>query len=328
MISYGLDVGGTKVLAVALDDRDLVVGEVRLPTPRPRPGEEPTATLVEMVSQAVALLAGRPSGAGADRLVPGEPLGVGLPGVADAHGRLTFAPNLPEAVGVDLAGALRRTGLRDVWVDNDATLATLAEARAGAARGVAEALMVTLGTGIGGGVVSDGRLRTGAQGFAAEVGHMVVDPDGPPCPCGRRGCWERFASGAGLLRLAGRAASSGRLTRVLGAAGGDMARVRGEDVGAAALAGDPEALAVLGELAEWVALGLANLAAVLDPALVVVGGGLAELGETLLGPTRRALVERLPGRGAWPGIGLVAARFGERAGAVGAAMAARRGGLR
>ena len=135
--------------------------------------------------------------------------------------------------------------------------------------------MVTLGTGIGGGLLQGGTLLTGAHGFAGELGHMVVDPSGPPCPCGRRGCWERFASGGGLGRLAREAAQAGQLPEVVALAGGDPEAVRGEHVTAAARAGDPGALAVIGQLGWWVALGLANLVAVVDPSMVVLGGGLA-----------------------------------------------------
>ncbi len=135
--------------------------------------------------------------------------------------------------------------------------------------------MVTLGTGIGGGIVLDGRVQVGSAGFAGEIGHMVVDPAGPPCPCGRRGCWERFASGAGLGVRAREAALAGRLGEVVRLAGGDPESVRGEDVSAAAAAGDPAAGRVIEEVGWWVGFGLANLAAVLDPECFVLGGGVA-----------------------------------------------------
>jgi glucokinase len=239
---------------------------------------------------------------------------------------LRFSPNLPAAAGGDVATALsERLGGVPVHVDNDANCAALAEVTLGAARGAAEALIVTLGTGIGGGVVSGGRVVTGAFGFAGEVGHMVVDPAGPPCPCGRRGCWERYASGGGLGRLAREAAFAGRLHEAVALAGGDPELVRGEHVTRAARAGDPGALGVLDELGWWVALGLANLVAVLDPQVIVVGGGLAEVGELLLVPTRRAFAELVEGGRARPAIDVLPARFGERAGAVGAALMAARG---
>ena len=145
-------------------------------------------------------------------------------------------------------------------VDNDATCATVAEWAFGAATGVTDAVMVTLGTGIGGGIIAGGHVVRGASGFGGEIGHMVVDPTGPVCPCGKRGCWERFASGSGLGRLAREAAHAGRLDEVVSLAGGDAESVRGEHVTTAAKAGDAGALAVLGELGWWLALGLSNLA--------------------------------------------------------------------
>jgi glucokinase len=176
-------------------------------------------------------------------------------------------------------------------------------------------------------VISGGRVVVGANGFAGEIGHMLVDPSGPPCPCGRSGCWERLASGGGLGRLAREAAGAGRLGDVVALAGGDPELVWGEHVTRAALGGDPGALEVMGEVAWWLALGLANLTTVLDVRRFVVAGGLAEAGEILLDPTRRAFTDLVEGAGARPEIEIVRAAYGERAGAAGAAMAARDGGL-
>src|SRR5207248_1383416 len=148
---------------------------------------------------------------------------------------------------------------------NDATCATWGERQMGAARGRDDVAVVTLGTGIGGGFVLGGRLYRGANGFAGEVGHMIVDPKGPPCPCGRRGCWERFASGSGLARLAREAAESGRGHRLVELAGGDVEAVRGEHVTRAAAEGDAEAIQVFRDFGWWAALGIANLVNTLDP---------------------------------------------------------------
>jgi glucokinase len=180
--------------------------------------------------------------------------------------------------------------------------------------------MVTLGTGIGGGIVAGGRLLVGVNGFAGEFGHMVVDPNGPPCPCGRRGCWERYASGSGLAQLARTAAIGGRLRRVVLLAGGDVELLRGEHVQAAAEDGDPGALAVIDEFAHWVALGLVNLTNALDPATFVLGGGLAEGAHLYLAPIRRWFGELLYAPDVRPHPALAFAALGEHAGAVGAAL--------
>lgn len=339
-IAFGVDIGGTKVLGVALDAGDAVVAEARVVTPHraadpaadPARGEvggevaDAVAQVVVALGQEVGAVAmARETGTAAGLALP---VGVGAPGMLDRHGVLRFSPNLQGAAGADirtLVGA--RLPGTSLVVENDANCAALAEHRRGAARGTDHALMVTLGTGIGGGLVSGGRVLVGAYGFAGEIGHMLVDPSGPPCPCGRRGCWERYASGGGLGRLAREAAYAGRLHEVVVLAGGDPELVRGEHVTRAALQGEPGALRVMDELGWWVALGLANLTAVLDPQRIVLGGGLGEAGEMLLAPTRRAFAHLVEGAGARPEVEIVPAALGERAGAVGAAMAARAGGL-
>lgn len=249
-------------------------------------------------------------------------VGVGVPGLVDREGTLRFAPNLPgiEELAVARLG-MEATGL-DWRVDNDATAALWAEHRLGAARGADDALLVTLGTGIGGGLLAEGRLVRGAHGFAGEVGHMVVDAGGLPCPCGRRGCWERYASGSGLGRLGREAAEAGRGRRLAALAGGDPLDVRGEHVSAAAAEGDSEAAAVVGVFADWFAIGLANLVHLLDVERCVVGGGLVASGETLLEPVRRSFAERVVAPDHRPMIEIVAAELGPRAGAVGAALLA------
>ncbi len=326
-LAFGVDIGGTKVLGAAVAAGGEVVAEARTSTPQVAidPDEPVRGLAGAAVADAVADVV-RALERELDAVAPGpSPVGVGVPGLVDRRGGvLRFSPNLPGAVGADMARLLaERLPGRLVRVDNDANCAALAELRQGAAAGVADALVVTLGTGIGGGVVQGGRVVGGAFGFAGEVGHMVVDPAGPPCPCGRRGCWERYASGGGLGRLAREAAYGGRLHEAVALAGGDPELVRGEHVTRAAMAGDPGALGVLDELGWWVALGLANLAAVLDPEVIVVGGGLAAVGELLLGPTRRAFADLVEGGRARPAIGIVPAAFGERAGAVGAALLGR-----
>jgi glucokinase len=324
-VTYGIDIGGTKVLGVALGTGDTVVAEARVPTPtgaRQIGGSHVADAVAEVVAELDRTL-----GLGPGPSAPAA-VGVGAPGMVDRHGRLCFAPNLPQAHGVDwteLIGA--RLPGRPVLIENDANFAVLAEHRLGAARPFRHVVMVTLGTGIGGGIVVDGRVEVGSAGFAGEIGHMVVDPSGPPCPCGRRGCWERYASGAGLGLLAREAALAGRLDGVVRLAGGDPEDVRGEDVSAAADAGDPAARQVIEEVGRWVGFGLANLACVLDPECFVLGGGLLRAGDLLFDAARASFGELVEGGDRRPLAAVVPAAFGERAGAVGAALAARHRGL-
>jgi glucokinase len=304
----GVDIGGTKLAAVALVE-ERVVGQVR--TGAPTAGGE----ALEAIGGAVAdLLGGRAPAA----------LGVGIPGLVDPAGTMRFSPHRPGLVGVPLAAALGAEwpGV-PIWVGNDATAAAWAELRLGAGAGCADLLAVTLGTGIGGGIVAGGRLVEGANRFAGEWGHMVLDPHGPPCPCGKQGCWERYASGSGLGRLGREAATAGRAARVVELAGGDPEGVRGEHVTSAAVEGDPEALAVTAGFAWWLALGLANLANIFDPELIVLGGGLVDAGGVLLEPTRGAfgrLVQAADRRR----VRIEPAALGSAAGAVGAALLAAR----
>jgi glucokinase len=250
------------------------------------------------------------------------PLGVGIPGLVDRDGMLRFAPNLLGANGTQVREELQdRLGDRAlVWVDNDVNCAAVGECTYGAGRERRDVLFVTIGTGIGGAIVSEGRLLRGAANFSGEIGHVVVDPQGPPCGCGRRGCWERYASGSGLGRIARDAALAGQASRVTELAGGDPDAVRGEYVMLAVSEGDEEAAAILGEFAWWLALGLANLANIVDPEIMVIGGGLVRAGEALLGPVRREFARQLEGAHLRPDIQILPAMLGDRGGAIGAAV--------
>ena len=327
-VTYGIDIGGTKVLGVALDRSDAIVAEARVATPkgtRNIVGSHVAAAVAEVVAGLDRALAATAPTPVVCRRVP---VGVGAPGMVDHEGRLRFAPNLPQAQGVDWNELMGdQLPGRTLLIENDANFAVLAEQRLGAARGHDDVVMVTLGTGIGGGLMIDGRVQVGSAGFAGEIGHMVVDPNGPPCPCGRRGCWERFASGAGLGVLAREAALAGRLGEVVRLAGGDPESVRGEDISAAAASGDPAAQQVIREVGWWIGFGLANLAAVLDPGCFVLGGGVIQAGDLLIESARTTFAELVEGGDRRPGILIAAAAFGERAGAVGGALAVREGGL-
>jgi glucokinase len=297
----GVDVGGTKCLGVVVE-HDEVVADVRLPTPSGH------AAIADAIAEV------------ASQLAPYDSLGVGVPGLVTRAGVLRAAPNLSAVAEFDVAGMVAARVGGDVAVDNDATCATVAEWRLGAGRGSDHVVLVTLGTGIGGGIVASGRLLRGHNGFAGEFGHLVVDPTGPPCVCGRRGCWERYASGAGLARLARDVAEVGQARRVLELAGGDPERVRGEHVQQAAREGDPEALGVVDAFGRWVALGLVNLTNALDPERFVLGGGLAAGADLYLEPIERWFGHLLYSPDLRPHPHVAFARFGEHAGAVGAAL--------
>ncbi len=313
-LACGLDLGGTKLLGVVVDPAQPgpPLAEHRVATPHADP-----EALFSALSDMVRTLGEQVAPAG--RLMA---VGMGAPGLVDRSGTLRYGPNLPGVVDFPFAARLRdATGL-SATVDNDATCAAWGEHERGASRGKNHSLLVTLGTGIGAGITVKGEVLRGALGFAGEPGHMVVHPSGPPCPCGRRGCWERFGSGSGLGRLARDAALAGNAQRVVELAGGDPEAVRGEHVTSAAMEGDADALEVLREFGWWVALGVANLVNVLDSEIVVIGGGLVEAGELVLGPIRAAYPELVFAHDHRAQVPIVQAELGERAGAIGAALLA------
>jgi glucokinase len=287
-VVVGVDVGGTKCLAIAMRG-DVIVDELRSSTP---PANGLAALLTEMVTDIESRLDCQVSA-----------LGVGAPGLVTPDGVVRASPNLHEARDEPLGPELRAMGHRHVHVENDATAAAFAEWSSGAARGARHMMMITLGTGIGGGFVVDGRIFRGANGFAGEVGHMIVVAGGVQCPCGKQGCWERYASGSALRDLSG-----------------------GEDgavVAARASRGESEAVRVMNTFANWVAIGLANLVNAFDPDVIVLGGGVVESAAVFLPSVHVRLKEHLYSSDHRRCPEVFSAVHGERAGAIGAALLGR-----
>lgn len=316
-VAIGVDVGGTKALALLVARDGRVLGEVQSPTPHEAGvgAGEATAKVLRVQVEELCAVQG---------LDPAKvPIGLGLPGMMRRDGHLAFAPNLQTASGSDLGtllgGAL---GSSLVFCENDANCAALAEHEWGAARGIRDFVMVTLGTGIGGGVVVDDELVRGRSGFAGEIGHMVVVARGAPCPCGSRGCWERYASGGGLQRLAREAALEGRLGAVVAEVGGDPYAVCAEHVTDAAARGIDEAVTLMREVGWWLALGLANLVTILDCGHFVIGGGLSRASEVVLPAARAYLADLVEGYDVRPALTVTTSMFGPRSGALGATLVA------
>jgi glucokinase len=306
--TLGIDLGGTNLRIGVVDAAGAILAEEREPAPDD----------VDALVQAI--------GSRADELIPAHgvnAVGVGTAGMIDGDGAVRYAPNLPMFVEVPLRALLGERIAMPLMVENDANAAAWGEYSHGAARGTSHALVITLGTGVGGGVIVDGRLFRGAYGFAGEVGHWQFDPYGPRCACGEPGHWEAVASGTALGRLARARAEQGLAPGVLARAGGDAAAVRGEHVGESAAAGEVDGVAILGEYTEVVALGFAGLANILDPEMIVVSGGLVELGDVLLDPLRAAFLGHLEGSAHRPPVPIVAAELGDASGMVGAAALAR-----
>jgi glucokinase len=307
--TFGVDLGGTNLRIALVDPEGTIVEQRRMTTPDTLDG------IVDSIAGAVRALAPlRPDA---------RALGVGAAGMVDHDGVIHYSPNVPAFLEAPVRQRLVDTLGMPAVVDNDANVAVVAELTHGAARGQTEVLLVTLGTGVGGGVVTGGRVLRGAHGFGAEIGHFLVDPDGPLCACGERGHWEAIASGTALGELARGRAAEGRLPSVLERVGGNPADVDGLDVGDAAADGDPDAVKLVAEYAAAVALGLVGLVNILDPELVVVSGGLADLDDLLLEPLRAAFDGRIEGAAYRPAVPIVCAELGTHAGVVGAAVLAR-----
>ena len=306
----GFDIGGTNVRGVLLDRVGNVIATDRVA----KPGDP------EALVEAVVAVVGRLADAAQDDV---QAVGVGCAGAVDRRGVVRQSPNIAYLVEYPLGAELGRRLKLPTVVDNDATTATWAEVTTGAARGLANVVFVALGTGIGAGIVLDGEVRRGAQGFAGEVGHMIVDPGGPDCPCGRRGCWEMYASGGALGRMALAAALDRRAPALVEEAGGDAEQVTGEHLTALIARGEPAAMELLDEFGWWVGLGLNNLVNVLDVSAAVIGGGLSETGAPLIDAITRGYLRHQVDRAHRPRLNVVGALHGGRAGAIGAALLAR-----
>lgn len=310
-LTIGVDVGGTKVAAGVVDPDAVIRQALERPTPSTsaRDTAEVIAALVAELRSAYDV----------------EAVGIGAAGFVDeSRAVVRFAPNLAWREEPLRAEVARRTGL-PVVVENDANATAWAEARFGAGRGEEDLVAVTVGTGIGGGMVLGGRLYRGRYGVGAEFGHVRVVPNGRPCGCGNHGCWEQYASGRALVRAAEElAATSPELARgLLSIRERQGGEITGRSVTAAAIAGDAGAVSCFTTVGRWLGQGLADLAAVLDPGLFVIGGGVSAAGELLLGPARSAYAAALTGRGHRPLAAIRPAELGPQAGLVGAADLAR-----
>jgi glucokinase len=310
-LTCGVDVGGTKILGGVVDEDGTIVEELQVVSPA-----TDVAAIEEAITRVVVELSGRH---------PVEAVGIGAAGYIDKSRSLVmFAPN-PAWGDLDLRAEIEARVDLPVIVENDANAAAWGEFRFGAGEDVDDLLLITVGTGVGGGVVLDGRLHRGGFGVGGEVGHMRVVPHGAPCGCGNHGCLEAYGSGSALVREARAAAVGGSLLArpLLDRAGGDPAAITGPMITECAQAGDPFAVEQLAELGRWLGEGVASLAAVLDPAAVVVGGGVSAAGDLLLDPIRASFARELTGRGHRPLAEVRLARLGNRAGLIGAADLAR-----
>ena len=313
MHAIGVDIGGTKIAAGVVDEDGKILAQTRRDT-----SPDDVAGIDKAIAEVYQELSGS---------YEVSAMGVAAAGFVSAdRSSVLFAPNI----------AWRDYPLRDnvaalidddvtIVVENDANAAGWAEFRFGAAQEVDDMLTLTVGTGLGGAIVSNGQLVRGAWGVASEIGHMRVVPGGHYCGCGHEGCWEQYTSGSALVRDAQAAAltQADRAQRLIELAGGTVDKIAGPHITQAAFEGDALSIELLAELGRWLGEGAASATALLDPALIVVGGGVAAAGDLLLVPARKAFSEQLSGRGHRPEATFVVAAMGNDAGMVGAADLAR-----
>ena len=311
-LSIGVDVGGTKVLGGVVDINGKILKTFRKDTPK-QGGAAVTQTIADVVIELT-------------REYKTNCVGISAAGFVSADRKTMLAtPNISGWKGIDLEHEISSRVNLPVVIENDANAAAWGEARFGAGRGENQLMMLTVGTGVGGGVIINGALHRGAFGIAAEFGHMRVVPEGHLCGCGARGCFEQYASGNALMRHAREAiaASPDAAHNLLARGNGTIEGLTGKHITDAARAGDTVALAAFKTTAQWLGAGIASLSVLLDPGCVVIGGGVVDAGEILLGPTRLAVDRYMPFQGKHPNPRIVAAELGNDAGMVGAADLAR-----
>jgi len=311
-LTIGVDIGGTKIAAGVVDEHGSILETSTVPTP-------PTADgVIDAIADAVR-------DASAEYEV--EAVGIGAPGyVDDKRATVLFTPNL----------SWRHEALKDkveqridlpVVIENDANAAAWGEYKFGVGTGHEDVVCITIGTGLGGGVIIGGRLHRGRFGVAAEFGHIRMVPDGLLCGCGNQGCWEQYASGSALVRYARQRATATpeNATILLALGDGTPEGVKGKHISEAARQGCPVAVDSFRELARWAGAGLADLASLFDPGAFIVGGGVSDEGDLVLDPIRKSYRRWLVGSRWRPHAEVLAAQLGGKAGMVGVADLARQG---
>lgn len=312
MLAIGIDIGGTKILGALVDEHGQILFESRVPSPAQDPDkmvDVVVALIEEITAKATGVIVG---------------VGVAAAGFIDAdQSTILYAPNLNWR-NEPLRERLQARLAHKVVIENDANAAGWAEYKFGAGRGAKDMVMLTLGTGVGGAVIADYKLRRGGFGIGGELGHVRVVQDGRQCGCGRKGCVEQYASGTAVLKaakkLAGSNGPAGTRLRELKQEHGELT---GLLVYQALLEKDHGALQIVNEAGAYLGQAMGTITAVLDPQVYVIGGGLSEAGDLILEPIRQAFLKDLPARGFRPEAKIVTAQFTNQAGVIGAADLAR-----
>lgn len=311
MFYIGIDLGGTNIAAGIVDENGAIIKKGSVPTGRTRPSGEIVEDMCSLVKQLMD-----ETGINESQV---DSIGIGSPGIPDRkNGIIIYNCNLGFR-NVPIRQLMQRHFNLPVYLENDANCAAIAESVAGAAKGEPFAVAITIGTGIGGGVIIDNKLYTGFNGAGGELGHVVIQMDGEPCTCGRKGCWEAYSSATALIRQTIRAARNNPQSVIHQLVNGDLDKVDAKTAFDAARLGDETGRQVVEQYIEMLADGLANMINIFQPSVVVLGGGVSKEGENLLGPLREKVRRRTYCAEGVPNTRLVAAQMGNDAGIVGAA---------
>lgn len=311
MVYIGIDLGGTNIAVGVVDEEGKILAQCSTPTLYQRPYQE--------IVRDMALCAGKALKEAGCPQEDVHSIGIGIPGVADQkEGKVIFCTNLGWR-DIPLRTEMQKYMDKPVFIDNDATVAGLAESYAGVSKGCGSSVFLTLGTGVGGGIVINGRPWSGAHGVGSELGHMTLALDGVPCTCGNDGCVERYCSATALIRMARQYCMAYPDSMILKAAGGDPEKIDAKIVIDAAKGGDPVAKRVFDDYTKYLAVTINNITAFLDPDMVVLGGGVSRAGSFLLDAVKEKLPRYLMYK-TLPCPEVRLAMLGNEAGIIGAAL--------
>lgn len=317
MYYIGIDLGGTNIAAGVVDENHQIIKKASVPTGATRPADEITADIAKLCYHVA-----EEAGITMDDVAS---IGIAAPGSADCdHGTILYSNNLP-FVKYNIAEKLSSMlGVeKKIYIENDANAAALAEAVAGAAAGAKFSVMITLGTGVGGGIILDGKVYTGFNYAGAELGHIVIEKDGRECSCGRKGCWERYSSATGLVLTTKEkleeCRKNGRKTMMEDLIGGDINRVSGRTAFAAKKKGDEVASEVVDTYIDYLVCGLVNIINIFQPNVLSIGGGISGEGQYLIDLLHDKVFAETYSRGDTPQCKLKIAKLGNDAGIIGAA---------
>ncbi|MDD6883720.1 MAG: ROK family protein [Eubacteriales bacterium] len=314
MYYVGIDVGGTGLKAGVVNEQGKIIAKASCPTGVERGPEPVIHDMAMLAKQAIAQ-----SGVPMEEVAA---IGIGIPGIMDPEtGIVPFCTNLFWH-NVPLVEWMHRDIDKPIFVGNDATVAGLAESVAGVSAGAKNSIFITLGTGVGGGIVLDGKPFSGVHGVASEIGHMIVVVDGEMCTCGNPGCWERYASATAIIRMGKQAAEKNPQGALARAVNGNLEEITAKHVMDLAKAGDPDCLEIFHQYVKYLCVGIVNLINLWDPEIVVLGGGVSYTGEFLLDAVRKKLPEMVFYK-AMPFARIELATLGNDAGIIGAAMLGR-----